>query len=136
MIAAIVILAFLASGSSCYIKNNFHSVLRTKKIEEIQNQNTHANQIVKSNPSSIKTLDMMYDQEFEEKSEFLFLFAAGRKCITLYYILAVILSAFQFYLYLRYWMIEIFQTKTGLCMVHYLQLKDGKKDALSICYSI
>lgn len=54
---------------------------------------------------------------------------------SIFLILTIILSFYQFRLYIRNWIIQISQTKMKSFMVHYLQLKDGKKNALSFRFS-
>lgn len=59
-----------------------------------------------------------------------------KKMMSVFLILNIILSFYQFCLYIRSWIIQILQTKTkSSFIVHYLQLKDGKKNALSFRFS-
>lgn len=59
----------------------------------------------------------------------------NKMIMSIFFILTIILSMYQFCLYIRNWIIQISQTKMKSFMVHYLQLKDGKKNALSFRFS-
>ncbi len=57
----------------------------------------------------------------------------GSRWLFYYYCLFIILL-FLFYInvrYIRAWFVKVFQSKYKLSPVHYIQLKDGKKNALS-----
>lgn len=55
----------------------------------------------------------------------------SNKALTFFFVLILVFSLFQFYLYIRNWLIKVSQSNNKLFLVHYFHMKDGKKDALS-----
>lgn len=130
--AFIVLVIFATCASPYYTSNMFNNSFRSKRTEEYQNQtsdystNTHS---LDSNSSFLQEAIYMHSA-----LEDILLFLFSNKLI-MFLILAVILAFNQLYRFIKRWNILISQTKNKFFIVHYLQLKDGKKSALSLLYS-
>lgn len=129
----VIIFVLFASYSSSYITGDESNNFRVRKFEEIQSHSSNY-----GDTGSIQTgtysQNLICIQEFDGLMTKIVLFFS-KKMLILFFILTVILSFYQFYLYIRSWMIQISQSKNRIFMVHYLKLKDGKKDAQSL-YSL
>jgi hypothetical protein len=60
----------------------------------------------------------------------------GKKWMLCYLYIFVILLISAFRLYFKGWFIKVSQSRFQFFQVHFIQLKDGKKDALSYCHSL
>lgn len=130
---AIFLLVIFALNSSYYVARNVYQNVRVKKIEELCNQNSSSDSYIKTFHSGAYTFDTDNSQDFVAASKFFFL--AGKKTLVVFCVLTLIMSLFQFYLYIRNWMIQVSQSRNRIFLVHYQKLKDGKKSAPSNCYS-
>jgi hypothetical protein len=130
--AFIILVIFATCASPYYTSNMFNNNFRTKKTEEYQNQTTNHTGYVHSLDS-----DTSFAQEtvyMHSPLEDILLFLINNK-LTLFLILTVLFAFNQLYRFIKRRNILISQTKTKGLIVHYLQQKDGKKDALSLAYS-
>ena len=59
----------------------------------------------------------------------------GRKWMFYYFYIFNILFLSTFILYNKGWFIKVIRSKYQIFQVHYIQSKDGKKNALSCCHS-
>ncbi len=128
------VVIFIQVVSSCiYVQNitlDAYKNTRTKKVEELKNfsYSFHKGEETVVDPSS-------GDREFSaneifDHSTFLFFLLIIKNLLTLFSKLIVILSFFQFFLYIRGWIILVSQVKFRFFVMRYLQLVDGKKNQL------
>lgn len=126
---AFMILILFAVCASPYCNSNIeNNNFRVKRSEEYQYQTN-------SNVGSFDSLSS--DNSLIQKSEYiqsaledvLQIFLENK--LIIFFMLAVILTFHQFFWMIKRRNILISQTKNKIFMVHYLQLKDGKKGALS-----
>jgi hypothetical protein len=132
VIFAIVI--FIQVVSSCISVQNItldtYKNTRIKKVEELKNYgySFHKGEETVIDPGS-------GDREFSaieifDNTTFLFFLVIIKNLLTLFSKLIVILSFFQFFLYIRGWIILVSQVKFRFFVMRYLQLMDGKKNQL------
>ncbi|MDD3173561.1 MAG: hypothetical protein PHF63_07870, partial [Herbinix sp.] len=124
-----IILIILALLSSHYTPGDAYKNFRVKRMEETQKYSSY-NGRIKSDHTVIYSKEFAAVQELNENISKKLL-AISNELLTLFLLLTIILSFCQLYQYIRRRNILMSQTKNKLFMVHYLQLKDGKKNALS-----
>ncbi len=129
-----IIVIFILVASSCISTQNVafqaYKNVRNKKVEEMKifsystsNENEAViDPVVKSQDTfSMDNLD---------QSTFSILLLLIRNLSTLFSKLIVILSFYQFFLYIRGWIILVSQVKFRFSVIRYLQLVDGEKSQL------
>lgn len=128
-----ILLILFASYSSYfyYTANDVCKVTRIRRSDETKNANTDTYSTIIKN-----THEIINTEDFEDNTVNEILFIISNKVLTLFAFVTVIMSLLQFYLYIRNWIIQISQSNQKIFLVHYSQIKDGKKNALSLSYSI
>lgn len=114
---------------------------------EVSKMNRQANSLVMNKNYRAKEVEEFLSQSHNDcfnitsihSDVYLFndniLLVYSKDILTIFFILVIILSFLQLSHNIRKWNILMSQTKNRLFLVHYLQLKDGKKNALSLNYS-
>lgn len=126
-----MLIVLITCAAPYFTANDTMKNFRVKKSEEQQKISDDLTGINKSNNTGL------YLQEFanpQASFDDIILYLLHNRIITIF-ILSLLLPLYQLYRYIRRRNILVSQTKNKLFMVHYLQLKDGKKNALSLSYS-
>ena len=132
--ALFMIIIFILVASSCISTQNItleaYKNTRNKRVEEMKNFSYSTNKVDETiiDPG-VKSHDML-SLDILDKSTFSFLLLIIKNLSTLFSKLIVILSFFQFFLYIRGWIILVSQVKFRFFVMRYLQLVDGKKNQL------
>ncbi len=121
-----IILILFASYASYYNTINAVKRAKIKEVQEVQYESANCFSIMNALSSDIDNTAYAQESTRMDLVEII-----SSRALSIILILAIILSLFQFYLYIRNWMITISQSNNNLLLVHYFHVKDGKKDALS-----
>lgn len=126
---------------SLYSTNNFTDnslkSFRTKKTEEMKNNikdQLYSNLNVTSGASNAKIIENVDTQVFDDFTLYK-IFTLIKDMEMLFFNLIIILSFYQITLYIKRWIILVYQFRVKLFIMRYLQLKDGKKNAFSFQFS-
>ncbi len=129
-----IFIIFILVVSSCISAQNItlqaYKNVRNKRMEETKSYSFSIN---KENEAVIdpglKSQDTLSMDNLDE-STFSILLLIIRNLSTLFSKLIVILSFYQFFLYIRGWIILVSQVKFRFFVIRYLQLVDGEKSQL------
>ncbi len=128
LITIMIIVIFASCISTYYIttKGEVYNNYRLKRIEESQNQTCDLYGNTNTVNPRILSPDSVTIQALDELTQLI-----HSHQIISFFMMAAILSFLQLYLQIRRRNILISQTGVKIFLVHYLQLKDGKKSAPS-----
>ena len=125
----IILLIVVTSFAAFYTSGDNSFVFRSNKIESAINRtNILQNDTFKPADSGSIIMDAENEQLFDQEA-LNFIFIINKNMLVLFSTLIIIFSFYLFCLYIRRWIILVSNLKIKYFILHYLQLKDGKKDA-------
>lgn len=131
LVVLMIIIICISYASPYSSTGEVYKTFRTKRSDEVvQTLNSDFYGSTNNMHKEIPAQESVSIHAFDE----LMLLILSQILIT-FLILVITLSFSQLYLLIRRRNILVSQTQSKVFMVHYLQLKDGKKNALSFNYS-
>ncbi len=129
-IVIIFILVASSSISAHQIALEACKNIKSKKVEEMKDNSYSAKRQgeIRINPDT-KDQETAISEIFDQSGFAIFLLII-KNLLTLFSKLIVILSFYQFFLYIKGWIILVSQVKLRFSVMRYIELTDGKKNQL------
>jgi len=122
-------------SSTFHISSDSVRSVRSKKTEEMINFKNINHHVTSKSTSEGNKLKEFLDSQVIDGIEIETLSNVIKSMQLLFFRLIIILSFYQFFLYIKRWIIIMYQIRNKFYILRYLQLKDGKKSLLSIQFS-
>ncbi|HWT75220.1 MAG TPA: hypothetical protein VN258_10940 [Mobilitalea sp.] len=130
-----ILLMVFALYSSNNVTDNTFKSFRTKRTEEVKSSVSDLHNYNPQIADNSKQWKEFSDTQIFDDFALIKLICHIKDMEMLFFRLIIILSFYLFCLYIKRWIILVCQFKVKFFVMRYLQLKDGKKSALSLQFS-